>query len=77
MTKIPQLFTVEEVAKIFRVSKSSIYRMLDSGMLTHYKISGGIRFAESDILGFLDLVKHKPWNERFHIAPNKSHSRKS
>lgn len=76
MSSFPKLLTVDEVAKIFRVSKASIYRMLDSGMLTHYKINGGLRFAESDIIGYLELVKHKPWNEKFLIAPHKSHPKR-
>ena len=71
--KLPMLLTVDEVAELFRVSKNSIYRMVQSGMLPFYKIGGAMRFAESDILAFLEHVKHKPWNEKFYIEPHKSH----
>lgn len=46
--------------------------MTQSGMLQFYMISGGMRFAESDMLVFLENVKHKSWNEKFYIAPHKS-----
>jgi len=69
---LPNLMTVDEVSKLFKVSKNSVYRMVQSGMLPFYKIGGVMRFDEADMSNFLELVKHKPWNEKFYIAPNKS-----
>ena len=61
------LLTVDEVAGLFRISKSSVYRMIDSGMLTFYKVGGVMRFDEADMLAFLETVKHKPWNDKFYV----------
>jgi excisionase family DNA binding protein len=73
MNSLPELMTVDEVGQLFKVSKNSIYRMTQSGMLPFYKIGGSMRFAKKDMLEFLESVKHEPWNKKFYIAPHKSH----
>lgn len=65
MSQLPILLTVNEVAEFFKISKSSVYRMVESGMLQHYKIRGAMRFDEKDLLHYLELVRHKPWDEKF------------
>jgi len=72
MKNLPKLLTADEVAEFFRVSRTSVYRMVESGMLTHYKIGGAMRFDEADLFKFLESVKHKPWNEKFFVNKNKS-----
>jgi excisionase family DNA binding protein len=72
-TQLPTLMTVDEVGELFRISKNSVYRMTQSGMLQYYKIGGSMRFDKADMMIFLESVKHKPWNEKFYVEPNKSH----
>lgn len=44
-----ELLTVIEVAKILRVSKATVYRMINSGHLKAYRIGGGFRLKSTDI----------------------------
>lgn len=47
------LLTVSEIADLLRLSRVSIYRMIDSKKLPCYKLSGSLRFDRSDILEFI------------------------
>lgn len=72
----PKLLTVDEVAEIFRVSKPTIYRMIQSRILPFYKIGGALRFKETEVLEYLESQRVKPAEEWFYVAPHKSHPRK-
>lgn len=48
------LITPEEVASILRMSKSSIYRIIEKRQIPFYKISGSLRFRKSDIDKYID-----------------------
>jgi len=52
-TKIDKLFTIEETAKILRVSSRSVNRYIESGKLKASKI-GSWRITEQDLQGFLE-----------------------
>ena len=52
-TKIDKLFTIEETAKILRVSGRSVNRYIESGKLTASKI-GSWRITEFDLQKFLE-----------------------
>lgn len=39
----PQVYRVSEVARILRVSKDTVYRMVKSGELPHREIAGMVR----------------------------------
>lgn len=41
--------TVEEVAKILRVSRQTIYVLCREGKLPHFKVGTKLRFKKSDI----------------------------
>lgn len=59
---VDKLFTIEEVAKILRVSGRSVTRYIESGKLKASKI-GVWRIKESDLSAFLEKtsnVKSKP-----------------
>jgi len=73
----PKLLTIDEVAKLFRVSKATVYRMIESRILPFYKVTRAIRFAEEDVLKYLESQRVKPKNEWFFDAPHKSHPRSS
>jgi len=52
-TNIDKLFTIEEVAKILRVSTRSVTRYIETGKLKASKI-GVWRIKESDLNAFLE-----------------------
>ena len=52
-TKIDKLFTIEETAKILRVSSRSVNRYIESGKLKASKI-GSWRITEVDLQKFLE-----------------------
>lgn len=52
-TKIDKLFTIEETAKILRVSSRSVNRYIESGKLKASKI-GSWRITEIDLQKFLE-----------------------
>lgn len=52
-TKIDKLFTIEEAAKILRVSSRSVNRYIESGKLKASKI-GSWRITEVDLQKFLE-----------------------
>ena len=52
-TKIDKLFTIDEAAKILRVSSRSINRYIESGKLKASKI-GSWRITEVDLQKFLE-----------------------
>ena len=52
-TKIDKLFTIEETAKILRVSSRSVNRYIESGKLKASKI-GSWRITELDLQKFLE-----------------------
>lgn len=52
-TNIDKLFTIEEVAKILRVSTRSVTRYIETGKLKASKI-GVWRIKESDLKTFLE-----------------------
>jgi excisionase family DNA binding protein len=47
-----KLLTVEQVAKMLQLSRSKVYDLKDK--IGHYKVGGAVRFAEEDVLRFLD-----------------------
>lgn len=67
------LLTLTEVANLFHVSKSTVYRMVQSRILPFYRLGGNLRFKEDDIMAFLESQRVKPREEWFYIAKHKSH----
>jgi excisionase family DNA binding protein len=48
-----KLLTLDEVADLFRVSKTSVYRLVERRALRFYRVSGLLRFDHTDIEAFL------------------------
>jgi len=64
MSEIEKLYTIEEVAKIFRVSTRTVTRYIEDGRLKASKL-GMWRIKQSDLNAFLDEtsnVKNKKKN---------------
>ena len=54
------LITPQELSKLFKISTSSIYRLVDKRTLPFYKIGGNLRFSLNDINGYLNDVRIEP-----------------
>jgi len=54
VSKENNLITPDELASILRMSKSSIYRIIEKREIPFYKISGSLRFKESDIESYIN-----------------------
>ncbi len=50
IVKKEKMYSVEEVANLFGVSKSTVYRYVDLGQLTAYKVFCQIRIKGEDLL---------------------------
>jgi excisionase family DNA binding protein len=48
------LITPEELASLLRMSKPSVYRLIEKRKIPFYKISGSIRFKISDIKKYIE-----------------------
>jgi len=48
-----ELFSVQEVAKILKLSTSTIYRHVESGVFPFLRVGTNIRFSESHVHMFL------------------------
>jgi excisionase family DNA binding protein len=51
------VYTKTEAAQMLGVKETSINWLLRKGLLPHRKVAGKIRFAEIDLLTYLDRVK--------------------
>lgn len=47
------LLTPNDVARMLKISKAGVYRLIDKRLIRFYKVMGSIRFAEDDITAFL------------------------
>jgi len=43
------LFTPSEAASMLRLSKASIYRLVETRRLPFYRVSGSLRFSKKDL----------------------------
>ncbi len=55
-----KLISTEDLTGILNISKSSVYRLVDSRKIPFYKIGGSLRFKEDDILVYLESSKFDP-----------------
>jgi excisionase family DNA binding protein len=54
-----KLYTTDELAKVFNISKPTVYRIIMSRKISFYKVKGSIRFSEEDVLKYLEENKIK------------------
>lgn len=55
--KDTRLLTADEVAKFFRVSRTTVYRWVQCRMIPFYKLGNELRFSEKDVTDFLDKAR--------------------
>lgn len=51
---IIKLYNADEVAKFLNVSKVTVYRLIESGVLVCYKIKGCVRISHDDLTKYLE-----------------------
>ncbi len=51
---LPVLLTPDELAKFFRISRASMYRLVEKRSLSFIKIGGSLRFPREEVLKFLE-----------------------
>ena len=49
-------YTVKSLAEMLLVSERAVYRLVESGQLTAYKVGRSLRFSEEKVKEFLDSV---------------------
>lgn len=57
-----RFYTPNEFGKFLSISKTTVYRLIDTRKIPFYKIKGSIRFAEQDVLNFLKENRIEPIN---------------
>lgn len=60
LNTITRLLTVDELADCLRVSKTTVYRLIENRQMPFYKVKGGLRFAEQDVLKYLERNRIEP-----------------
>jgi len=53
VAETPQLHTVAEIAETLRVSKVTVYRLIDRGELRAVRVGGSLRVDGRDLSGYL------------------------
>jgi len=51
-----QSMTVDEVAKLLRVSRQTIYNMIRAGKMPHFRVGNKVRFNRADIEAIMKPV---------------------
>ena len=54
------LISPEELAELFKISKSSVYRLIERRQIPFYKIGAKLRFSKSDVEKYLKSVRIDP-----------------
>jgi len=54
------LLTPDEVARLFRVSKTSVYRLVERREIRFHRVCGLLRFRRSDVEQFLRAGSVEP-----------------
>lgn len=54
------LITPEELASVLRMSRPSVYRLIGKRKIPFYKISGSLRFKDSDVKKYIEDARIGP-----------------
>lgn len=67
MEKAEKAYTVNQLAELWQVSAATIYEMVNSGEMPHFKIGKLVRFTDNHLAAFTKNVK-----DGFTLASDKS-----
>lgn len=62
---VKTLITPDELSKMLKISKSSVYRFVDGRILPFYKVGGNLRFSLNDIDDYLNGVRIEPMKKQY------------
>ena len=48
------LMSIKDLSKLFNLSQTTVYRIVESRKIPFYKISGVLRFSETDVIKYLE-----------------------
>lgn len=57
------LLTPDEVAELLRVSKTSVYRLVERRIIRFYRVCGLLRFDREDVHAFIGDGRVEPMGE--------------
>jgi len=57
---IPKLITPDELARLLRISKAGVYRLVEKRAMPFYKVRGSLRFDKKDVSEFLRETRIGP-----------------
>ena len=49
----PELLTRDEVARLLKISRATLYRLVEARRLPFYKVGHSLRFDKRDVMAFL------------------------
>ena len=58
-----QLLTPDELAKLLKISKNTVYRLVENRQIPFYKVGGGLRFSLKEVEEFIMKNRIEPVNE--------------
>lgn len=58
-----ELFGVRQVAELLNVSRLSVYRLIEKGLIPFYRILRCVRFKRSDVVKFLAERCSPAWRD--------------
>lgn len=66
-SSIPIFLSPDQLAKLLKLSKATIYRLIEKRALPFYKIGGSLRFKQNEIMEYVEKCRIKSANEYEHI----------
>lgn len=64
---IPIFLSPDQLAKLLKLSKATVYRLIEKRALPFYKIGGSLRFKHDEVMEYVQKCRVKPANEYEHI----------
>jgi excisionase family DNA binding protein len=65
-----ELLTINEVAKLFKISESGVRRLQQNREIPFIKIGGSVRFAKSDLMTYLQRERVESIGETIYGSTN-------
>ena len=68
LASLPTLLTTEEVIALLRISKNTLYRLIEARAISFHKTSASLRFFREDVITYIE-------NGRVEVMDDKKYSR--
>ncbi len=57
-----EFLTPDELAAFMKLSKSTVYRLVESRVLPFYRLGGSLRFRKQDVIAYIESKKTQAQN---------------